>query len=114
MYTQLPLDNITINTVSDNDIDDGTSSGNGNGKCGGGGPASSYENGEIVRGMKVIPGSTTCDDPEDTVFTGEGDGMTSVRTNNDDGSYTITNYWRGMASSGTTYYPDGSQQNFQY
>ena len=75
LYTQLPLDNITINSVSDTDIDDGTPSGNGNGNGGGngGGPASSYANGEIVRGKKVIPGSTTCDDPEDTVFTATGD-----------------------------------------
>ena len=114
LYTQLPLDNITINTVSDTDIDDGTLSGNGNGGGGGGGPASSYANGEIVRGKKVIPGSTTCDDPEDTVFTAEGDGMTSDRVNNADGSYTVTNYYRGQADSGTTYYPDGSQQNFVY
>ena len=118
LYTQLPLDNITINTVSDTDIDDGTLSGNGNGYGGGngngGGPASSYANGEIVRGKKVIPGSTTCDDPEDTVFTAEGDGMTSDRVNNADGSYTVTNYYRGQADSGTTYYPDGSQQNFVY
>jgi hypothetical protein len=107
LYTQLPLDNITINSVSDTDIDDGTSSGNG-------GPASSYVNGEIIRGTKVIPGSTTCDDPEDTVFTATGDGMTSDRVNNADGSYTVTNYYRGQADSGTTYYPDGSQQNFVY
>ena len=115
LYTQLPLDNITINTVSDTDMDgNGGMNGGTSGDGGLGGPASSYANGEIVRGKKVIPGSTTCDDPEDTVFTAEGDGMTSVRTNNADGSYTVTNYYRGQADSGTTYYPDGSQQNFVY
>jgi len=104
LYTQLPLDNITINTVSDTNVDNN----------GGGDIASSYANGEIVRGQKVIPGSTTCDDPEDAIFTAEGDGMTSDRVNNADGSYTVTNYYRGQADSGTTYYPDGSQQNFVY
>ena len=74
LYTQLPLDNITINTVSDTDMDgnDGMNGGT-SGDGGLGGPAPSYANGEIVRGQKVIPGSTTCDDPEDTVFTATGD-----------------------------------------
>ena len=34
--------------------------------------ASSYANGSLVRGQKVIPGSTTCDTPDDTVFTATG------------------------------------------
>ena len=34
--------------------------------------ASSYANGSLVRGQKVIPGSTTCDTPDNTVFTANG------------------------------------------
>ena len=94
------MENVTINTISDSD--DLTTS------------ASSYANGSLVRGDKVIPGSTTCDTPDDTVVTATGDGMTSDRVDNVDGSYTVTNYYRGQASSGATYYPDGSVQNFQY
>ena len=108
LYTQLPMDNVTITSISD------VNGGGGGTGTDGTGPASSYADGSIVRGEKVIPGSTTCDTPDDTVFIATGDGMTSNRVDNADGSYTITNYWRGMASSGTTYYPDGSQQNFQY
>ena len=100
LYIQLPMENVTINTISDSD--DLTTS------------ASSYANGSLVRGTKVIPGSTTCDTPDDTVVTATGDGMTSDRVDNVDGSYTVTNYYRGQASSGATYYPDGSVQNFQY
>ena len=100
LYIQLPMENVTINTISDSD--DLTTS------------ASSYANGSLVRGDKVIPGSTTCDTPDDTVVTATGDGMTSDRVDNVDGSYTVTNYYRGQASSGATYYPDGSVQNFQY
>ena len=53
------MENVTINTISDSD--DLTTS------------ASSYANGSLVRGTKVIPGSTTCDTPDDTVFTATGD-----------------------------------------
>ena len=113
LYTQLPLDYITINAISDTNVDD--NGGGGGGMTGGGsGPAPSYANGSLVRGEKVIPGSTTCDTGDGTIFTAEGDGMTSDRVNNADGSYTVTNYYRGQADSGTTYYPDGSQQNFVY
>ena len=58
LYIQLPLDYVTINAISDND--NLTTS------------ASSYANGSLVRGLKVIPGSTTCDTPDDTVFTATG------------------------------------------
>ena len=100
LYIQLPMENVTINTISDSD--DLTTS------------ASSYANGSLVRGEKVIPGSTTCDTPDGTLVTATGDGITSERVDNVDGSYTVTNYYRGQASSGATYYPDGSVQNFQY
>ena len=53
------MDNVTINAISDND--DLTTS------------VSSYANGEIVRGRKEIPGSTTCDTGDGTVFTATGD-----------------------------------------
>ena len=59
LYIQLPMENVTINTISDSD--DLTTS------------ASSYANGSLVRGDKVIPGSTTCDTPDDTVVTVTGD-----------------------------------------
>ena len=59
LYVQLPMDNVTINAISDND--DLTTS------------ASSYANGSLVRGRKEIPGSTTCDTGDGTVFTATGD-----------------------------------------
>ena len=40
--------------------------------------ASSYANGSLVRGQKVIPGSTTCDTPDDTVFTANGGTVAST------------------------------------
>jgi len=59
LYVQLPMDNVNINAISDND--DLTTS------------ASSYANGGLVRGRKEIPGSTTCDTGDGTVFTATGD-----------------------------------------
>ena len=59
LYVQLPMDNVNINAISDND--DLTTS------------ASSYANGGLVRGRKEIPGSTTCDAGDGTVFTATGD-----------------------------------------
>jgi len=58
LYVQLSLDNTLINAISDSDNMDSA--------------ASSYANGSLVRGQKVIPGSTTCDTPDDTVFTTNG------------------------------------------
>ena len=58
LYVQLSLDNTLINAISDSDNMDSA--------------ASSYANGSLVRGQKVIPGSTTCDTPDNTVFTTNG------------------------------------------
>jgi len=58
LYVQLDLNNTIINGISDADNLDSA--------------ASSYANGSLVRGQKVIPGSTTCDTPDDTVFTANG------------------------------------------
>ncbi len=66
LYIQLPMENVTINTISDSD--DLTTS------------ASSYANGSLVRGDKVIPGSTTCDTPDDTVVTATGTTNTTSTT----------------------------------
>ena len=55
LYVQIDLENTLINGISDSDNLDSA--------------ASSYANGSLVRGQKVIPGSTTCDTPDDTVFT---------------------------------------------
>ena len=54
--SKLPMDTM-INAISDSSNDGFNSI------------ASSYANGSLVRGRKVIPGSTTCDTPDDTVFT---------------------------------------------
>ena len=58
LYVQLDLENTVINGISDSDNLDSA--------------ASSYANGSLVRGKKVIPGSTTCDTPDNTVFTANG------------------------------------------
>jgi len=58
LYVQIDLENTVINAISDSDNMDSA--------------ASSYANGSLVRGQKVIPGSTTCDTPDDTVFTANG------------------------------------------
>jgi hypothetical protein len=55
LYIQLPMENVNINAISDSG--DLTTS------------APSYANGSLVRGQKVVPGSTTCDIPDDTIFT---------------------------------------------
>jgi hypothetical protein len=78
LYTQLPLDYITINAISDTNVDD---NGGGGGMTGGGSrPAPSYANGSLVRGEKVIPGSTTCDTGDGTVFTATGTTNTTSTT----------------------------------
>ena len=59
LYVQIDLQNTMINGISDSSDMDSA--------------ASSYANGSLVRGQKVIPGSTTCDTPDDTVFTATGD-----------------------------------------
>ena len=66
LYVQLSLDNTLINAISDSDNMDSA--------------ASSYANGSLVRGQKVIPGSTTCDTPDNTVFTTNGNGTTVAST----------------------------------
>jgi hypothetical protein len=79
LYTQLPLDYITINAISDTNVDD--NGGGGGGMTGGGSrPAPSYANGSLVRGEKVIPGSTTCDTGDGTVFTATGTTNTTSTT----------------------------------
>ena len=61
LYVQISLDNTIINGISDSINLDTT--------------ASSYANGSLVRGQKVVPGSTTCDTPDDTVFTDNGNAV---------------------------------------
>ena len=58
LYVQLDLENTVINGISDSDNLDSA--------------ASSYANGSLVRGNPEIPGSTTCDTPDNTVFTANG------------------------------------------
>ena len=54
----MDLENTLINAIPDSaDLDSA---------------ASSYANGSLVRGPKDIPGSTTCDTPDNTVFTANG------------------------------------------
>ena len=58
LYLQLDMENTTIESIPEGSIN-GTN---------GTGTSSSYANGSIVRGKKIIPGSTSCD-TEDTVTT---------------------------------------------
>ena len=55
LYLQLDMENTTIESIPEGSIN-------------GTGTGSSYANGSIVRGKKIIPGSTSCD-TEDTVTT---------------------------------------------
>ena len=64
LYVQIDLENTLINGISDSDSLDSA--------------ASSYANGSLVRGQKVIPGSTTCDTPDNTVFTTNGATVSST------------------------------------
>ena len=64
LYVQIDLENTLINGISDSDNLDSA--------------ASSYANGSLVRGQKVIPGSTTCDTPDNTVFTANGATVSST------------------------------------
>jgi len=66
LYVQIDLENTMINGISDSDNLDSA--------------ASSYANGSLVRGQKVIPGSTTCDTPDNTIFTTNGNGTTVAST----------------------------------
>ena len=58
LYLQLDMENTTIESIPEGSIN-GTN---------GTGTSSSYANGSIVRGKKIIPGATSCD-TEDTVTT---------------------------------------------
>ena len=60
LYLQLDMANTTIESIPEGSLT-GTGSG-------GTEPGSSYGNGDIIRGKKIIPGSTSCD-TEDTVTT---------------------------------------------
>ena len=67
--------------------------------------ASSYANGSLVRGQKVIPGSTTCDTADETVFTANGatvDSTTasSASTTASTPTSTTSSSGGGSASSG--------------
>jgi uncharacterized membrane protein YgcG len=66
LYAQIDLENTLINAISDSSDMDSA--------------ASSYANGSLVRGQKVIPGSTTCDTPDNIVFTTNGNGTTVAST----------------------------------
>ena len=72
LYLQLDMENTTIESIPE-----GTLTGSGSD---GSGPGSSYANGSLVRGKKIIPGSTSCD-TEDTIDTSStniyGNGTTS-------------------------------------
>ena len=64
LYIQLPMDNVNINAIPDSGDLDTT--------------VPSYANGSLVRGKKVIPGSTTCDTGDETVFTADGSTVAST------------------------------------
>tara|TARA_Y100001963_G_scaffold11990_1_gene15152 strand:+ start:1031 stop:3256 length:2226 start_codon:yes stop_codon:yes gene_type:complete len=66
-------------------------------------PVTTYGEDGIVRGEPHFGCNT-----DGNVSATNEEGMTETATSNNDGSYTITNYSRGMANSATTYYPDGS------
>ena len=58
LYLQLDMENTTIESIPEGSLTGTGSSG----------PGSSYVNGDLTRGEKIIPGSTSCD-TEDTVTT---------------------------------------------
>ena len=98
LYTQIDLENTIINAISDSDNMDSA--------------ASSYANGSLVRGQKVIPGSTTCDTPDDTVFTANGATVASTTASSASTTASTTTSTTSSGGGGSTSSGGGSSYSY--
>ena len=98
LYVQIDLENTVINAISDSDNMDSA--------------ASSYANGSLVRGQKVIPGSTTCDTPDDTVFTANGATVASTTASSASTTAATTTSTTSSSGGGSTSSGGGSSYSY--
>jgi len=98
LYVQIDLENTVINAISDSDNMDSA--------------ASSYANGSLVRGQKVIPGSTTCDTPDDTVFTANGATVASTTASSASTTASTTTSTTSSGGGGSTSSGGGSSYSY--
>ena len=97
MY-KIDLQNTMINGISDSSDMDSA--------------ASSYANGSLVRGQKVIPGSTTCDTPDDTVFTANGATVASTTASSASTTAATTTSTTSSSGGGSTSSGGGSSYSY--
>jgi len=98
LYVQIDLQNTMINGISDSSNMDSA--------------ASSYANGSLVRGQKVIPGSTTCDTPDDTVFTANGATVASTTASSASTTAATTTSTTSSSGGGSTSSGGGSSYSY--
>lgn len=98
LYVQIDLENTVINAISDSDNMDSA--------------ASSYANGSLVRGQKVIPGSTTCDTPDNTVFTANGATVASTTASSASTTASTTTSTTSSGGGGSTSSGGGSSYSY--
>jgi uncharacterized membrane protein YgcG len=98
LYVQIDLENTVINAISDSDNMDSA--------------ASSYANGSLVRGQKVIPGSTTCDTPDDTVFTANGATVASTTASSASTTASTSTSTTSSGGGGSTSSGGGSSYSY--
>jgi hypothetical protein len=98
LYVQIDLQNTMINGISDSSDMDSA--------------ASSYANGSLVRGQKVIPGSTTCDTPDDTVFTANGATVASTTASSASTTAATTTSTTSSSGGGSTSSGGGSSYSY--
>ena len=98
LYVQIDLENTLINGISDSDNMDSA--------------ASSYANGSLVRGQKLIPGSTTCDTPDDTVFTANGATVASTTASSASTTASTTPLTTSSGGGGSTSSGGGSSYSY--
>ena len=98
LYVQIDLENTLINAISDSSDMDSA--------------ASSYANGSLVRGQKVIPGSTTCDTPDDTVFTSNGTVVASTTASSASTTAATTTSTTSSGGGGSTSSGGGSSYSY--
>jgi len=98
LYIQLDLENTLINAIPDSSEMDAA--------------ASSYANGNLVRGQKVIPGSTTCDTPDNTVFTANGATVASTTASSASTTAATTTSTTSSGGGGSTSSGGGSSYSY--
>ena len=98
LYVQLDLENTLINAIPDSSEMDEA--------------ASSYANGSLVRGQKVIPGSTTCDTPDNTVFTANGATVASTTASSASTTAATTSSTTSSGGGGSTSSGGGSSYSY--